>query len=78
MKDYMLSKIISWILGGSLFEQIKLIVEGLLNEDIPGSQKREEALKRLRSIGAKTATFILNLGIEAAVFMLKAKSGQVK
>lgn len=78
MKNYMLNKIISWIVGGDLFEKIKEIVLGLFDADMPGNEKRERALKQLQEIGASAAEFLLNLGIEAAVYLVKQEQGKLK
>jgi hypothetical protein len=75
VKNYALDKAISWILGGDIFARIKKIVEGLLAVDVPGEEKRQIAVKEAKLLGADIANFMINLGIEAAVYLLKAKSG---
>lgn len=78
VKIFMLDRAITWILGGDLFAQIKSIVEGLTDVDAPGSEKRDRALREAKKLGASVATFLINLGIEAAVFMLKAQQNKAK
>jgi hypothetical protein len=73
LRAYMLDKAISWILGGDIFARIKDIVAGLMDVDAPGEQKRELAIKQAKGVAADVANFILNLGIEAAVYLLKQK-----
>lgn len=76
LKNYALEKAISWILGGDLFARIKQIVEGLLDVDAPGEEKRRIAIKEAKLLASDVATFMLNLGIEAAVFLLRAQQNQ--
>jgi len=76
LKTYVLDKVVAWVLGGSMFNQIKDIVSSLSNMDVPGDVKREQALKQLKMLGYDTATFLINLGIEAAVFLLKEKQSK--
>jgi hypothetical protein len=76
VKNYMLDKALTWILGGDLFLRIKKIVEGLLDVNIPGSEKRNIAIRDAKLLGADIANFILNLGIEAAVYLLKEKQAK--
>jgi len=77
VKDFMLERAIKWILGGDLFDQIKSIVAGLLDVDAPGDVKRRKAIEQAKKAGADVATFLLNLGIEAAVFLLKSKQNKI-
>ena len=76
MKSYMLDKVIGWIIGGDIFMDIKNIVMGLLEEDIPGNEKRAKAIRQAKALGTTLATFLLNLAIEAAVML--AKEQQLK
>ncbi|MEA3453978.1 MAG: hypothetical protein U9R12_03490 [Candidatus Caldatribacteriota bacterium] len=81
VKAFALDKIISWILGGTIFADIKKVVGVLANEDMAGAEKKEEAIKRLKTMGVVIATFLMNLGIEVAVTLLKAqqsKDGELK
>jgi hypothetical protein len=56
-----------------LFRQIKDIVAGLMDTDEPGEKKREEAIKKAKQMAGGVANFLLNLAIEAAVYVLKTK-----
>ena len=76
MKKYMLEKIVAWLVGGSLFEDIKQVVVTLMNSEMPGERKREIALRRIKAMAADSATFMLNLAIEAAVVVLKQESNK--
>jgi hypothetical protein len=71
MKTFVLDKTISWLLGGQLFAQVKEIVSGLADQDVPGDKKREEAIAKAKEMLGDTATFMVNLAIEAAVYILK-------
>jgi hypothetical protein len=51
-------------------------VEGLLDVDAPGEEKRQRAVSEAKKLGADVATFLLNLGIEAAVFLLKSQQNR--
>ena len=73
VKNFMLDKAITWILGGDIFDRIKEIVAGLMNVDASGEEKREKAIREAKKLGADVATFLINLGIEAAVFLLKSQ-----
>lgn len=74
MKDFVLTKVMSWLIGGEFFQSVRDIVAGLARTDIPGSEKREIALKRVSALAGTTATFVLNLAIEAAVYLLKLQT----
>ena len=39
MKDFMLNKVIEWLIGGAFFTEIKNIVDGLSAENVPGPEK---------------------------------------
>lgn len=73
MKDFLLNKVIAWMLGGKLFETIKGIVGTLSKEDISGVEKREKAIAQLKDLAGDISMFLVNLGIEAAVALLKSK-----
>ncbi len=74
MKDYMLDKVITWLLGGDFFRQVKDIVFGLSDSDIPGEEKRKIAGEKAKALLGDTANFVVNLAIEAAVYLLKQRS----
>lgn len=69
----MLDKAIAWLIGGSLFKDVKNIVAGLFEEDKPGDEKRKDAFDQIKKVAGSTASFLINLAIEAAVVILKAK-----
>ena len=73
IKVYALDKVITWLLGGNIFNEIKKMVDVYASEDITGEQKREQVSTAMRLIATGTATFLINLGIEAAVVLLKAQ-----
>ncbi len=76
MKDFLLNRVINWMVGGELFTQIKEIVTGLGEEDVPGEEKRATAKRRILAIGTSVSTFLVNLAIEAAVVLLKSKQAK--
>lgn len=77
-KTYMLNKVIEWLVGGAFFNQIKDIVNGLGTSSATGAEKREIAISKAKKLAGSTATFLINLAIEAAVFMLKDQASKVK
>jgi len=78
MKNYMLDKIITWLLGGDLFKKIKDIVLGLSRTDVSGDEKRKIATEQAKLALGETANFLINLAIEAAVYLLKQKTSKDK
>ena len=74
MKSYMLNKVISWLLGGSFFNDVKEIVAGLSASNVPGSEKRRIAVEKAKKLAGVTAVFAINLAIEAAVYLLKEQA----
>ena len=74
MKIYMLNKVIAWLLSGEVFDEIKKIVFGLASTDATGEEKRKMAISRAKTLLGSISVFMINLGIEAAVFMLKAQA----
>ena len=77
MKIYMINNLIKWLLGGELFNQIKALVVMVSTEDISGDEKRKKVYNMVKGMAGGAATFLINLGIEAAVLWLKSKEGQV-
>ena len=73
MKTYTLDKVIKWLIGGELFNSIKEMVLNMADTELTGEEKRAKVLQEAKSIAGKTASFLLNLGIEAAVVILKSK-----
>jgi hypothetical protein len=78
MKNYMLDKVITWLLGGDLFGKIKDIVLGLSRVDVPGEEKRKIATEKAKLALGETANFLINLAIEAAVYLLKQEALKAK
>jgi hypothetical protein len=78
MKNYMLDKVITWLLGGDLFGKIKDIVLGLSRVDVPGEEKRKIAAEKAKLALSETANFLINLAIEAAVYLLKQEALKAK
>ena len=75
-KTYMINKAVGWLVGGSFFTQIKGIVATLAGEDKTGDQKRASAIKQAKTLAGDTASFLINLAIEAAVVILKSKASK--
>ena len=73
IKIYILNKIITWLLGGDLFNQIKKLVDFYMDKDLSGEEKRKLVFTRLPLIATSTAKVFLNLGIEAAVLISKLR-----
>jgi len=77
-KTYFLDKTIAWLIGGDLFNGIKEIVAGLMDANMSGEEKRKKAYAAAKRLAGKTATFVVNLAIEAAVFILKQRAQKGK
>jgi len=78
IKAFALEKIVKWLLGGELFQGIKEIVDGLMDANIPSAEKRNLAFRKAQVIAAGAASFMVNLAIEAAVYILKAKQSSLE
>ena len=76
MKNFLLRRVINWLIGGKLFGQIIEIVNGLADTDAPGEEKRATAKRRILAIGSDVSSFLINLAVEAAVVLLKAQQGK--
>jgi hypothetical protein len=71
VKKYIFSKFAKWLIGGDLFDAIKEIVAVYMDSSLDGATKRELVKKRVREFAKDTSEFIINLGIELAVYQLK-------
>ena len=71
MKTFFLNKVMEWLLGSSFFDRVKTIVMILAGKDLPGKEKRERAQREIVAFGNEAAPFVVNLAIEAAVYLLK-------
>ncbi len=76
MIDYILKKVIELILKGDLFGKIQIIVAEIGKSNLSGSEKRAKALAEIVALGTKAAPFLINLGIEAAVYIFKSKTSK--
>ena len=74
MKDFLLRRVMNWLIGGGLFASIQDIVSDLANEDIPGEEKRATAKRRILALASGAKGFLINLAIEAAVYLTIQKS----
>jgi len=65
-----------WIVGGVPFAAAKNIVTELNDTDMTGEEKRQAAVKTLKTFGYALAGFLVNLAIELAVAWVKAQSSK--
>lgn len=76
MWQWLLDKVMAYIVGKDIFNKIKtLVAEVALNPELSGDQKKEKVMSEAKLLGKDFATHMLNLAIEAAVTLLKAKQG---
>ena len=74
MWQWLLERVMNYIIGKDVFGQIKISVEkNANNTKLTGQQKKDAVLDDLKEIGKEFASHMLNLGIEAAVAMMKSK-----
>ena len=62
-----------WVDNGAL-DQLREIVERLMDTDIPGDEKREQALEMARELFSDMTMSTVNFLIELAVGYVKAKA----
>lgn len=71
IKQVAISSFAKFMIGGSIFKEIKNIVETYLNAELTGQQKREQAFKDCMDILQGVAGWVIGLGIELAVAYFK-------
>ena len=77
-KLLVLEKAVEWLVGGDLFKFIQKEV-GIMNDtDLSGEEKRKAVQEEAKRFFGDTATFFVNLAIEVAVVLLKAKLGELQ
>ncbi|MGB4948796.1 MAG: hypothetical protein WBQ05_16590 [Candidatus Competibacter denitrificans] len=59
---------------GADWEKVKSVVASVADSTLSGSQKREEVIQRLKTLGLSLSESLLNFAIEAAVTWLKQRS----
>ena len=77
-KLFLMEKVTKWLLGGKLFDQIKALVTLYASEDMPPEKKRKKVNEKIKAIFGGVADFLVNLGIEVAVLLLKAQTGELQ
>lgn len=77
-KLFFLNNIIKWLIGGEAFDYIKRSVELINNDEMTGEEKRAKVLADTKKLFGNLGTFLINLAIEAAVTILKAKLGELE
>lgn len=76
-KTSFLEKVTTWVVGGELYNQVKGLVGFYMTEtELSGDEKRAEVIKRTKSIVTDTAGFLINLALEVAFTVLKAKAAK--
>ena len=74
MWTWLLEKVMNYIVGKDVFGTISRLVETVgLNAELSGSEKREKVVSEVKALGTDFASHMLNLAIEAAVALMKAK-----
>lgn len=74
MQSWLLEKTMYVIIGKDVFGTIQKLVQDVSqNSTLSGAEKREKVVAALSELGLTLALSLLNLAIEAAVVVLKAK-----
>jgi len=72
--QFLLSRLMNFIVGSNVFGRIQELVLEVSKEDsLTGQQKREKVSKGLEDLGKDIANHLLSLAIEAAVTLMKTK-----
>jgi hypothetical protein len=71
VKQVVITSFAKFMLGGTIFNEIKNIVQTYLDADLTGQQKREQAFKDCMDILQGVAGWVVGLGIELAVAYFK-------
>ena len=71
IKQAAISSFAKFMIGGTVFKEIKSIVQTYLNAELTGQQKREQAFKDCMDILNGVAGWMIGLGIELAVAYFK-------
>ncbi len=66
-----LERIVKFILSSDLYKYLKDAVRFLMNADMKGEDKRKRVFEVTKEAYPKTKDFLINLGIETAVAVLK-------
>jgi len=75
MWKWLLNKVMNYIVGADVFGKIQdLVVEVALDETMSGAQKREKVITEAKKMGQDFETHAINLAVEAAVTLVKAKT----
>lgn len=77
IKLIVLDRLVKWLVGGELFTFIKEAVELMANTNLSGSEKREKVQAMAVEAFSGAVTVLVNLAIEVAVLLLKAKVGEL-
>jgi len=74
MWNWLLEKVMNYIVGADVFGQVqKMVAEVATDDKLSGSEKKDKVLADAKDLGADFASHMLNLAVEAAVTLLKAK-----
>lgn len=73
MKQIVIDRFAAFILGSKVWGEIQGIVHILDSTNLTGVQKREQAIEMFKQVGIELAGFLLNLGLELAVTLLRSK-----
>ncbi len=73
IQAYALARVVSWILGKTVFLKIKKIVSLLNSSTLTGAERKKEARRSLAKGGLNIDSYLINLGIEVAVALLRSE-----
>lgn len=66
-------KALSALLGGNIFEVVKNLVKGYMDDDIPGADKKKAIKKQIMPLLSAVGKLILSSAITFAVDSLRAE-----
>ncbi len=72
-KLIVVEKVIKWLVGGDLFTFVTETVEEMNSIDMSGEDKRLAVQRLTMEFFTKTSSVFINIAIEIAVLVLKAK-----
>ena len=72
-KVIVLERVVKWLVGGELFAFVTEAVATINDDSITGEQKRAAVLASAKDMFSGALTMFINLAIEVAVIVLKAK-----
>ena len=73
IKSFLITRFATFMLGGVIFTDIKTLVAFQNETSLSGPEKHALTVELLKTAGYDLANWLVNLGIELAVALLKSK-----